>query len=117
LPSRTAPVRSTPLQRPIRVVARVYHRKVQQIELWLIVGGALLIVAAVAHRYRATIVRRPLAAAVALGVVPGILGAVVVLVPRTDLIPDQVEPALWVALIVVISGLFMTAIWLGALRR
>jgi hypothetical protein len=90
---------------------------VQQIELWLIVGAALLVVAAVAHRYRATLVRRPLASAAALGIVPGLLGAVVVLVPRTDLIPDQVEPALWVGLIVVVSGLFMTAIWLGALRR
>jgi len=117
LPSRTAPAPIDPLQRAIRVVARDYHRTVQQIELWLIVGGALLIVAAVAHRYRATIVRHPLASAVVLGVVPGLLGAIVVLVPRTDLIPDQVEPALWVALIVVISALFMTAIWLGALRR
>ena len=89
----------------------------QQIELWLIVGGALIIVAAVAHHYRAMVARHPVASAVLLGVVPGILGAFVVLVPRTDLLPDQIEPGLWVGLIVVISGLFMTAIWLGALRR
>ena len=106
-----------PLPRPIRVGPRVYHRTVQQIELWLIVGGALLIVAAIAHHYRATLARHPLASAAALGVVPGLLGATVVLVPRTDLIPDQVEPALWVGLIVVVSALFMTAIWMGAMRR
>jgi hypothetical protein len=48
---------------------------VQQIELWLIVAGILLLLAAGVTRYRALIARRPLAFAAALGIVPVVLGA------------------------------------------
>jgi hypothetical protein len=89
----------------------------QQLEVWAIVGGALGLLAAGAFHNRAKLARRPLALGAALGIVPGILGAIVVLIPRTDLIPDQVEPALWIGLTLFVSGLLLTSIWLGALRR
>jgi hypothetical protein len=90
---------------------------VQQIEVWLIVAGTLVLLAASAFHYRATLARRPLALGAALGIIPGILGALIVLVPRTDLIPDQVEPGLWIGLTLLVSGMFLTAIWMGAMRR
>jgi hypothetical protein len=89
----------------------------QQLEVWAIVGGALSLLGFSAFHNRARLARRPLALGAVLGIVPGVLGAMVVLVPRTDLIPDQAEPALWIALTLLVSGLFLTAIWMGALRR
>lgn len=89
----------------------------QQLEVWAIVGGALSLLAASAFHNRATLARRPLALGAVLGIVPGVLGAMVVLIPRTDLIPDTAEPALWIVLTLVVSGVFLTAIWMGALRR
>ena len=89
----------------------------QQLEVWLIVGGVLVLLGASAFHYRATLARRPLALGAALGVIPGVLGAAIVLVPRTDLIPDQVEPELWIGLTLLVSGMFLTAIWMGAMRR
>jgi hypothetical protein len=90
---------------------------VQQLEVWLIVGGALTLLATGAFHNRATLARRPLALGAVLGIVPGVLGAMVVLIPRTDLIPDQAEPALWIGLTLLVSGLFLTAIWMGVLRH
>lgn len=89
----------------------------QQIELWIIVGVLLALLAASAFHYRVMLARRPLALGAALGVIPGVLGAIIVLVPRADLIPDQVEPALWIGVTLLVSGMFLTAIWMGALRR
>jgi hypothetical protein len=90
---------------------------VQKLELWLLVGGVLMTLAAGAYHYRALFARRPLALGAALGIVPGILGAIVILVPRTVLVPVQVEAGLWAGLAIIVSGLFLTAIWLGVPRR
>lgn len=106
-----------PFWRPHGCRLARYHRGMQQLAVWAIVGGALSLLAASAFHNRATLARRPLALGAALGIVPGVLGAIVVLIPRTDLIPDQAEPALWIGLTLLVSGLFLTAIWMGALRR
>ncbi len=47
------------------------------------------------------------------GVVPGVLGAILVLVPRLDLIPDDLEPVLWMLAI----GLLMVAALAAVLLR
>ncbi len=46
----------------------------------------------------------PWAWRIALGAVAGLLGAVAVLIPRTDLIPDELEPAIWVIVVTVVSA-------------
>ncbi len=52
-----------------------------------------------------------------LGIVPGILGAVVVLVPRTDLVPDTAEPFLWLVVGLIVSGAVIVAVTVGLARR
>ena len=46
-----------------------------------------------------------------------VLGAIVVLVPRTDLIPDGVEPFLWILVGLIASGLALIALSVGFARR
>lgn len=89
----------------------------QEIELGLIVAGALAIVVVAALRARARLARHPLAIGAMLGIVPGILGAVVVLVPRTDLVPDAAEPVLWLALGLAATGVGLVAVTIGVARR
>lgn len=88
----------------------------QEIELALIVGSALALLATVAIRYRTSLVRRPLLLGALLGIVPGVLGAIVVIVPRTDLIPDSAEPYVWLGLGLLASGIALLALSWGAVR-
>ncbi len=48
---------------------------------------------------------------VLLGVIAGVLGALVVLIPRIDLIPDQLEPELWVLVIAIASGVVLVVLY------
>lgn len=89
----------------------------QEIELWLLATGVLAVAVAWAIRSRASLARRPLAVGAMLGVVPGILGAVLVLVPRTDLVPDAAEPYLWLLIGLVGSGAAIVALTIGVVRR
>ena len=64
-----------------------------------------------------TLARHPLAIGALLGIVPGIIGAVVVLVPRTDLVPDAAEPFLWVTIGLVATGMALVALTIGFARH
>jgi hypothetical protein len=90
---------------------------VQEVELWLIVASILAIVAVWVLRARAHLSERPLAIGALIGIVPGILGAIVVLVPRTDLIPDGAEPFLWILIGLIATGLALVALSVGFARR
>jgi hypothetical protein len=90
---------------------------VQEVELWLIVASILAVVALWVLRVRAHLSERPLAIGALIGIVPGILGAIVVLVPRTDLIPDGAEPFLWILIGLVATGLALVALSVGFARR
>jgi di/tricarboxylate transporter len=89
----------------------------QEVELGLIVASTLAILVAIALRTRAHLTDRPLVIGAILGVVPGILGAVIVLVPRTDLIPDTAEPFLWLLVGLVATALVLVAVSVGYARR
>lgn len=90
---------------------------VQQVELALIVAATFAVLVIVVVRARAHLTTRPLAVGAMLGIVPGIVGAVIVLVPRTDLIPDQVEPDLWILIGLIASGAALLALSIGVARR
>jgi hypothetical protein len=90
---------------------------VQEVELWLIVAAALAIAVVWTIRARAHLAEHPLAIGAMLGVVPGLIGAVIVLVPRTDLIPDGVEPLLWILIGLTASGIALVALSVGFARR
>ena len=94
-----------------------YHSPVQTIELGLLVAAALAILVVATMRVRATFSERPAMLGAMLGIVPGIIGAVVVLVPRTDLIPDAAEPVLWITVGLVTSGFALIAFSLGLARH
>ena len=96
---------------------RGYDLAVQEVELALLVISAFVIVAAIAVRYRTRLVHRPLLLGALLGIVPGIVGSVVVLVPRTDLIPDAAEPYLWLTIGFIASGIALFALSRGAIER
>jgi len=89
----------------------------QEVELGLIVASILAIVAVWVIRARSHVSERPLAIGALIGVVPGILGAIVVLVPRTDLIPDGIEPLLWVLIALIATGIALLALSVGVARR
>ena len=89
----------------------------QEIELALIVAGALAILVVAVLRARSTLARHPLAVGALLGIVPGVLGAIVVLVPRTDLVPDSAEPFLWLTIGLVATGMAIVALTIGVARR
>lgn len=89
----------------------------QQVELWLIVGAVLAVVVLWAMRSRTVMARHPLLLGALLGIVPGILGAIVVLVPRTDLVPDATEPYAWVLIGLIASGAAILALTIGVVRR
>lgn len=89
----------------------------QQVELWLIVASILSIVVLWVLRSRAHLMERPLVIGALIGIVPGLLGALVVLVPRTDLIPDEAEPFLWILIGLIASGIALIALTVGFARR
>ncbi len=89
----------------------------QQIELALIAAGSLTILVVWFVRSRAHLMDRPNAVGAMLGIVPGILGAVIVLVPRTDLVPDQAEPFIWLIVVVVVGCVAVIAWSTGSARR
>ena len=75
----------------------------QALELIVIAGSVigLLAIFAARHRHFANPVTRwP---RILLGIIPGIVGVVLVIVPQADVIPDEWEGAIWIAVAVVLS--------------
>lgn len=93
-----------PTHDPASVPSQGESLRVQALQLVLIASVILLAVAvlAVQHR-RITVADRPWPRLL-LGVVPGVIGAVVILVSRTDLVPDEFENDLWLVVAVVITA-------------
>jgi hypothetical protein len=89
----------------------------QEVELALIVASILALVIIWILRSRASLTDRPVATGALIGIVPGILGAIIVLVPRTDLIPDSAEPFLWIVIGLIASGIVLIALTMGFARR
>ena len=96
---------------------RLPFRVMQEVELALIGAGALALVVIWAIRGDHHLNRRPTLVGALLGIVPGIIGAVVVLVPRTDLVPDPAEPYLWILVATVATGVVFAALVRGVIRR
>lgn len=89
----------------------------QQVEIALIVASILTIVVVWAVSSGAHLGKRTVTTGAILGIVPGILGAVIVLIPRTDLIPDGDEPFLWILVGLIATGIVLVALSVGFARR
>lgn len=85
----------------------------QALEVLLLAAGALVVVAWVTAQYLRRHDADHPASRFLLGVVPGAIGVVIVLIFSLDVIPDEVEGTLWIGLAVMISVLAI----LGTLYR
>lgn len=93
-------------------VCRTYDLRVQQL---FVVGVSIAVLALLSIG----VARRGAGSAgmttpwrASLGMVAGLFGAIVVLVPRTDLVPDSIEPTLWALAIATV-----TAVTVGVVLR
>lgn len=76
----------------------------QAIELLIIAGSAIAVVALLAVRHRNganDISRWP---RILMGIVPGLIGVALVVIPQADMIPDEAEGAAWMAVAIVVSA-------------
>jgi drug/metabolite transporter (DMT)-like permease len=71
-----------------------------------LIALSLLVIAALAAviRGRRRAGRPSLLLVVLAGLFPGVLGAVVILAPETDLVPDQYETAAWAGVVAVVAA-------------
>jgi tetrahydromethanopterin S-methyltransferase subunit C len=79
-----------------------------------VVGSSVAILAGISF----AIMRRPslgwqggVPSRAMLGLVAGLLGALIVVIPRTDLVPDNIEPDLWLIVIVGVSALILVILY------
>jgi len=89
---------------------------VQGLEVLLIIAAAFVAIGAIALRYGVG-TRNRTALGAMLGIVPGVLGAFVALFPRTDLVPDSAEPAIWIVIATAVTGIILAAATIGFARR
>jgi hypothetical protein len=90
---------------------------VQAIELLLIASGILLGVALVAVRFRHVTLTDHTLPRILLGVVPGVIGALLILVSRMDIVPDDAESDLWGVALVAISAIAIVGTTYRVARR
>jgi hypothetical protein len=77
---------------------------VQALELILIATGILVAVAHIVTQYLNRSAAEHPIGRLLLGVIPAIIGVILVLIERLDLIPDDLERPMWVVAVVLISG-------------
>lgn len=75
----------------------------QALQLVLIAAGILVASAVLATQSRRPTDDRRLPRLM-LGIVPGIIGAIIILVPRVDLLPDETENDAWIAAAILITA-------------
>ncbi len=75
----------------------------QAAELLLISAFALLAVAWFTSRHREVVTSDRVWVRAMIGIVPGVVGALIILVTSMDLLPDDLEDGAWVFVLVVIS--------------
>lgn len=76
----------------------------QALELILIATGILVAVAHVVTQYLDRKAAEHPIGRVLLGVIPAVIGVMLVLIERLDLVPDDLERPLWVIAVVLISS-------------
>lgn len=77
----------------------------QALELILIAGSVIALVAYVAVRQRHVTDDDSRWPRILLGIVPGVIGVSLVIVPQADIVPDDAEAAIWIALAIALSAI------------
>ncbi|CAN5492119.1 hypothetical protein BH20CHL7_BH20CHL7_15040 [soil metagenome] len=89
----------------------------QAVQLLLISAGLLLAVAIVAARFHALELVEHRGRKVLLGIVPGVIGAIMILVGRLDVIPDEIESDLLAMAMIAISAVAILGTSVRLARR
>ncbi len=76
----------------------------QAAELLLISSVALIAVAWFTSRHRQVVTSDRVWGRALIGIVPGLIGALIILVTSMDLLPDDIEDGAWIAVLIVISA-------------
>lgn len=76
----------------------------QALELILIAGSVIALVAYFAVRQRHVTDDDSRWPRILLGIVPGVIGVALVIVPQADIVPDDAEGAIWMALAIALSA-------------
>jgi hypothetical protein len=90
---------------------------VQATELLLISCVALIAVAWFTSRHREVVTSDRVWVRAMIGIVPGVIGALIILVTSMDLLPDDVEDGAWVFVLVVISAIAIAGTTYRLARR
>lgn len=77
----------------------------QAAELLLISAAALLAVAWFTSQHRQGVTSDRVWVRALIGIVPGVIGAVFILVTSIDLLPDDVEDGAWIAVLIIVTAL------------
>ncbi len=77
----------------------------QAAELLLISSVALVGVAWFTSRHRQVVTSDRVWGRALIGIVPGLIGALIILVTSMDLLPDDIEDGAWIVVLIVISAL------------
>ena len=83
----------------------------QNLELWVLLALAVATVVAIATRLARHAPLSPAAVAAGLGVAAGGLGAIVVLVLRLDLVPDDYEGIVLPGLAIAVTAALLAVTW------
>lgn len=89
----------------------------QAAELLLISSVALLAVAWFTSRHREVVNSDRVWVRALIGIVPGVIGALIILVTSMDLLPDDIEDGAWIFVLVVISGIAIAGTTYRLARR
>jgi hypothetical protein len=76
---------------------------VQATQLFLISSVALIVVAWFTARHRHIVTSDRVWVRAMIGVVPGVVGALIILVTSMDLLPDDMEDGAWMFVLIVLS--------------
>jgi hypothetical protein len=90
---------------------------VQATELLLISCVAIIAVAWFTSRHREVVTSDRVWVRAMIGIVPGVIGALIILVTSMDLLPDDVEDGAWVFVLVVISAIAIAGTTYRLARR
>jgi hypothetical protein len=90
---------------------------VQAAELLLISSVALLGVAWFTSRHREVVTSDRVWVRALIGIVPGVIGALIILVTSMDLLPDDIEDGAWLFVLIVISAIAIVGTTYRLARR
>jgi hypothetical protein len=90
---------------------------VQELELIMIAAGVIASAAYIVAQARSRGTTDHIGVRLMLGVIPAMVAVTVVLINRFDVVPDESEQAIWLAVVVLVSGALIVGTGYRLARR